>query len=129
MQNKGYFSCKPLLEALFPLTGAAIEELEAALDAYDSVGRELVAFPDATPFLAAIGEALQFRSPYESWEGVRARQVAHASSYSGKLNHLAVVYRTQPPTDEEYRQFRESADSFLLACAQVMDDPYRRATT
>jgi len=132
MGDKGYFSAKSALEALFPLTGAGQEELEAALATYDQVGRDLESWPDASPFLAALGNALQYRSPYETmderWQTGRARQVALSSTYSGKLHKVTGVFRTSPPSPEERDAFRGSGDAFLLACDALMDDPYRRAT-
>ena len=117
-------NARPILDAIAPLTaGGTDEEIEAALAAYAEVGRQLVDFADATPFLLALGEALQWRSPYEGrderWRTGRGRQVALASSYAGKLHALAVVYRKQPPSDAERAAFRDSADAFLLACVQV----------
>ena len=127
--SKGVFTAKPVLEALAHYEPSA-GDMETLLDVYDAVGRGLVEDADSTPFMRALGEALQVRSPYEDSERMksgRGREVALGSSYGVKLHALAAVFGKTPPSDAERAAFRESADSLWLACNEVMDSPWRQA--
>ena len=129
-RSNGVFTAKPVLEALAHYEPSAGDP-ETLLDVYDAVGRGLVEDEDSTPFMRALGEALQYRSAYESWpdafwqKGGKAHWVALSSTYSGKLHALAAVFSKTPPTDAERAAFRDSADSLWLACLAVYNDPLR----
>ena len=125
--SNGVFTAKPVLEALADYEPGA-GDMETLLDVYGAVGRGLVEDTDSTPFMQALGEALQVRSPYENSERMksgRGREVALGSSYGVKLHAVAAVFRKTPPTDAERGAFRESADSLWLACLAVYNDTLR----
>ena len=127
--SNGVFTAKPVLEALAHYEPGA-GDMETLLDVYDAVGRGLAEDEDSSPFMQALGEALQVRSPYEDSERMksgRGREVAIGASYGFKLHALAKVFSKTPPTDAERAAFRDSADSLWLACLAVYNDPVRHA--